>query len=114
MRAAATRACTVMRPRGETLPATGALPSTDRRCVLQLLRLVVCGESVDELAEVAVQDLGQPVRREVDAVIGDAVLREIIGTDLLRTLARADLAAAIFGDRLLLFAQLHLVQPGAE
>ena len=61
--------------------------------------------------EIAVEDFGHPVGREVDAVIGDPVLREVVGADLLGALARADLAAAILGDRVLLLAQLHLVEP---
>ena len=40
--------------------------------------------------------------------------REVVGADLLRALAGADLAAAILGDRVLLLAQLHLVEPRAQ
>jgi len=38
-------------------------------------------EAVDERAELAVHDFGQLMERKADAVIGDAVLREIVGAD---------------------------------
>src|SRR5262249_22820784 len=102
-RAAATCALIVMWPRA----------SDDRR-VFELFRLVVGDQLIDQLAEVAVEDLREAMSREVDAVIGDPVLRKIVGPDFFRSIAAADLAAPVLGDRLLLLAHFHLVEPRAE
>src|SRR5689334_15491520 len=59
-------------------------------------RLVLCGERLDDLAErFALHDLRQLVERQVDAVIGHATLREIIGANALGAIARADLLLAL-------------------
>ena len=50
---------------------------------LQLFRLFAGSKGVDDLIEVAVQDLCKVVHRQADAVVGAAVLREIVGADLL-------------------------------
>src|SRR6185503_3749720 len=47
-------------------------------------------------------------------VVRDDVVAEVVGADLLGPLAGADLAAAILGDRVLLLAQLDLVEAGAQ
>ena len=41
-------------------------------------------EPVDDLVEIAFHDVGQLVEREPDAVVGHAVLREVVGADLAR------------------------------
>src|SRR4051812_49445348 len=51
---------------------------TISRRVLQLLRLIVHADIVEQLDNVAVEDFVYAVRREIDAVIGDAVLREVV------------------------------------
>src|SRR5579872_3127793 len=84
-----------------------------RRRVFQFFGLIEGDRLVEELREIAVEDFDEPVRREVDPVIRDAVLREVVGADFLRALARAHLAAAVLRDRFLLLAHLHLVQPRA-
>jgi hypothetical protein len=43
---------------------------------------------------VAVHDGVDPIQREVDAVIGDAPLREVVGADALAAIARPDQALA--------------------
>ena len=40
-------------------------------------------QGADELIEVAVHHIGQLVQRQIDAVIGDASLRKIVGADAL-------------------------------
>ena len=69
---------------------------------------------VEQLRQIAVEHLGEAVRRVVDPVIGDSVLREVVGADLLGSLARADLAATILRNCFLLLAQFHLVEPRAQ
>src|SRR5690606_13715525 len=69
---------------------------------------------LDHRGEVAVQDLVQVVRLEADAVVRDAVLREVVRTDLLGAVDGADLAAT--GVRGLPFRLLlrRGEQPGAQ
>src|SRR5439155_3621513 len=66
-------------------PASRALP--ERR---QLLGLEFVGERLRQLEEVAVHDLIDLVKSEVDAVIGDASLGEIVGADALASIAASD------------------------
>ncbi len=66
------------------------------------------------LAQVPVENLVEPVQRQLDPVIGDATLGEVVRPDLLRPLARADLRATRGRElRLLLFA-LELVEARAQ
>ena len=54
----------------------------------------------DEFIEVAFDEVGEVVERQLDAVVGDAVLREIVGADFFAAFARADLVFAdggVFG-----------------
>ena len=56
------------------------------------------GQRVDDLVErLAGHDFVDLVKGQVDAVIGDAALREVIGADALGAVAAADLALAIGG-----------------
>src|SRR6266545_7989174 len=54
------------------------------------------------------------MEREVDAVVRDAALGNVVGADALAALARADLAAAVGGDRGSLLLLRALEQPGLE
>ena len=54
------------------------------------------------------------VERQVDAVVGEATLREIVGADALRAVARADLRLARRGALLVGAAALHVVEAGAQ
>ena len=57
---------------------------------------MLCRQRVDQFAQRFAGDhLRQLVECEVDAVIGDAALREIIGADALGAVAGADLLAAV-------------------
>jgi len=56
---------------------------------LQLLRLIVCDERVDEWVEIAFHHEVELVNRQADAVISDAVLFEVVGADLLGAIAGA-------------------------
>ena len=52
---------------------------------------VLARQRIDEFVEVAGDDLGQAVQGQVDAVVGDAALRKIVGADALAAVAGADL-----------------------
>src|SRR5579883_1985036 len=74
----------------------------------ELLGLVLLIERADELFEMPVHDLIELVEREVDAMVGDAALREVVGADALGAVARADLELA----RLRLLALLTIALIG--
>src|SRR5688500_8992305 len=56
----------------------------------EALGFVLGGQRADQLVELAFQYLRQAVEGQVDAVVGDAALREIVGADALGAVARAD------------------------
>jgi len=61
---------------------------------LQRLGLEVGAQAVDDVLQIAVEDAGQVVLGQPDAVVGQAVLREVVGANLLRAVAGADLPAS--------------------
>src|SRR5690606_5872957 len=69
---------------------------------------------LDHRVEVAVEDLVQVVRLEADAVVRDAVLREVVGADLLGAVHGANLAAAGVGGLAFRLLLRHGEQPGAQ
>ena len=79
------------------------------------LGLMLGHQRVDDLAErFAFDDLRQLVEREIDAVVGDAALREIVGADALGAVAGADLAAPLGGARGVELLALVVVEPRAQ
>ena len=60
--------------------------------LVQLAVALVGHEGVGQLVEVAHQDAVELVQGELDPVIGDPVLLVVVGPDLLRSAAAADLA----------------------
>src|ERR1043166_6515605 len=72
------------------------------RLGLQLLGLVVRDEGVDDLVERALHDEVELVDGEADAVVGDAVLFEVVGANLFVAAAAADNRAALACQRLVL------------
>ena len=56
------------------------------------------GQGGDQFVEVAVEHGIETVERQIDAVVGDAALREIVGADALRAVAGADLTFAVCGN----------------
>src|SRR3569623_1108785 len=57
----------------------------------ELLGLVLIDERVDDVVEIALDDIFQFIQGEVDAVVGEAALWKIVGADALRTVAAAHL-----------------------
>ena len=88
-------------------PRRSTCPARDRECSSRCLvlrrqqgRLMLGHQRLDDFVErFAFDDLRQLVERQIDAVIGDAALRKIIGADALGAVARADLALALGGAR---------------
>src|SRR2546423_6422406 len=78
--------------------------------------LLLAGEPqrVDQIVEVAVQHLGQVVNRVVNPVIGDAILREVVGPDLGRAITGAHLRSPLAGTGGLLLGDHLVEQAGAQ
>ena len=57
--------------------------------------LVRLDERLDDAVEVALQETGQVVDRQPDAMVGHPVVGEVVGPDLLRPLTRANLRTAL-------------------
>src|SRR5438309_10041549 len=53
------------------------------------------GHCVDEIVDLTVEDLLDPMHRRTDAVIGDAVLGEVVGAYLLGTVTRPHLRTTL-------------------
>jgi hypothetical protein len=56
----------------------------------QLVGLILVDQRLDDGIEIPFQNVAELVEREVDAVIGDAPLREVVGADALGAIAAAD------------------------
>src|SRR6266576_6226298 len=54
------------------------------------------------------------MNRQADTVIGDAVLREIVGADFFAAIAGADHGFAFLGESFLLFLRLDFVEAGTQ
>ena len=48
------------------------------------------GERIHQFIEIAINQLRNFVQRQIDAMVGDAALRKIVGTDAFGTIATAD------------------------
>src|SRR5437879_11770628 len=86
------------RSKGVSHPtACSSAPAIDEagaaRSGTEALLLSRQAQRVDQLVELSVHHLGEVMRREADAMVGDAVLREVRGADLLLPIARADSSA---------------------
>ena len=68
----------------------------------------------DDLLQVAGDNGVELVERQIDAMIGDAILREVVGADAFAAVAGADQRAALLGPFLVQRLLLAFVQPAAE
>src|SRR5216683_4510780 len=82
--------------------------------LLQALFLVIPAQSVDHFAQVARDDGVELVPRLVDAMVGDAILREVVGADALAAVAGADQALALGGTHLVQFFPLIFKHSAAK
>ena len=107
------------RPRSPPRPDARAAPTAPRRrCrhVCISARRVACASAVSASitsSRSPGHDLIELVERQVDAVIGHAALREVVGADALRAVARAHLRRARW-PAFLCALPLDVVKPGLE
>src|SRR5690349_15198764 len=71
-------------------------------------------EGVDQLIEVAIDDVAQVVDREIDAVVGDPALRKVVGSNLGRSVAVAHHGSSIARARGLLLRDHPVEQSGSK
>ena len=90
------------------------LAATHVIAVGELARPLVGGEGGDDVVEVAGEHVGEAVDREPDAVVGEPVLLEVVGADLLAPPAAADLRAPLGRALGVALALGQLEQPGAQ
>ena len=67
-------------------------------------------EAVDDLIQVPIDDLVDPVQGQVDAVVRDPSLREVVGSDLLAAVSGPDLAPALLRLRVMSLHDLLLIE----
>src|SRR5262249_43569592 len=77
------------------------------------LLAVVVPQRLDQFAQVAGDDGVQLVQAQLDPVVGDPVLREVVGADLLAAVARADLRLPLLRPRVVELLLLPLVRAAA-
>src|SRR3982751_4770968 len=80
----------------------------------ELLGLVLVGEGGSDLRQVAVHDRVDLVQREIDAMVGHAALRKVVGADAIGAVARADEALALGSFLRLLLARLLVLDARGE
>src|SRR5579883_346157 len=73
-------------------------------------RLEVFDKAIDDGCEFAVHDVRELVNGQADTVIGNAVLRVVVGTDFLGAVAGLNLAAPLGGDGGLLLFEFQFVE----
>src|SRR5512141_138405 len=88
---------------GTRKASRGALLVGHRR---EQVGLMLARKRIRQLEEIAIDDRIDLVEGEIDAMVGDAPLREIVRADALAAIAAADQALAHRGLRLLSFAAL--------
>src|SRR4029077_4227100 len=82
--------------------------------LLEALGFEVRHEPVHKRAKLAFHHQIELVEREIDAMVCDAVLREIVSADLFGAIAGLDLSAALGGDGFMLLGLLHFIETRAE
>src|SRR6185437_2536978 len=80
-------------------------------CGFQSLAAFLRGQRLGELVQLAFEDTVEVMHGQLYAVVGDSVLRIVVGTNLLRALARPDLRAPRRGLLGCLLLALQLVEP---
>src|SRR5688572_29346217 len=94
-------------------PWRTASPSESSGCTSALREFFgveVLGDGVEQRIQTAFHDLIELVQRQADAVIGDAILLEVIGADLFATVAGADHALALGAQLRHLLLHLNFVE----
>ena len=96
-----------------TLPEL-ALQQTQDAELRQLACLIVRDQSIDHFVDFTFDHPVELVERQVDPVVGHPPLREVIGSDPLGPIARADLALAVRRAFAVHLLALDVVEPGAQ
>src|SRR5579871_63272 len=86
----------------------------DFRLLLELFRLIVSSQRIDDGLEFAIHHLDQLVERKANAVIGYAVLRKVVRADLFAAIAAANHGLAFFCQGLLLLFHFDFVETRAQ
>src|ERR1700683_979800 len=102
-----------LRGSGQSGATMSRRTSSRGKLLLESLGFVVRYQAIDQRSELSFHHVGQLVKSKADAVIGDAILREIVGADFFGTVAGFDLSAALGADGGLLFFHFHFVEAGA-
>src|SRR5579859_449421 len=104
------------RPVSSTRPASMAAAMLRSEAVIagEAAALLVREQRVDDRVEAAVEDTLEVAGREPDAMIGEAILREIVRADLLAPVARSDLRTPRARGLFLLLSQLRFIEVGAQ
>ena len=76
----------------------------------EAVSLVRRDQRINEVLDVAIHDVPEAELRVPDAVIGEAVLWEVVRTDFVRAVSRANLQTAALRDTCKLLFQLHLIE----
>src|SRR5262245_510885 len=84
----------LLRRAADVSPPVVSGPAGLRPPLAQALLLVEVAQGSDHFLQLAGDDGIEPVQVQVDAVVGDAVLREVVGADPLAPVARTDQRAA--------------------
>ena len=88
-RPALSRSLAAARSARERFAVVGPVGSRVSSAPLARALVGAVAHAVEQLVEVALQDVVELVQRDARAVIGDAGLREVVGADLLAAVARA-------------------------
>src|SRR5882762_4370211 len=96
------------------VPATAAQTSLLDQSDTDALLLLRLSHGGDQVIELPIQHLIHAVRREVDPMIGHAILRKVVRADLLRAVTRAHLCAALARTRRLLLRHHAVEQARAQ
>src|SRR5215469_4065943 len=82
--------------------------------LLEALGFVMTHQAIHEGSKLAIHHFGELMDCQTDAVVGDAVLRIIIGPNFFRAVTGFDLTAAFGGDGGLLLFEFHFVKAGTQ
>src|SRR5229473_7604394 len=85
-----------------------------RALPLQSRRLIVRAQGFNQRLQLPVHHFGQLMNGQPDAMVGHAVLGEVVGADLLAAVAASDHGLALFGQGFLLLLHFDFVQPRTQ
>ena len=71
-------------------------------------------QRIHQRSEFAVHDFAELVQGEADAMVGDAILRKVVGADFFGAIAGFDLPAPLGGDLVVLLLLLDFVKARAK